>query len=98
MIFRLKLQETYYEKGFFNVIREYDYLIRADEGEIKLILDTEDTTFIGNVNRSNNTNGTARIRAKGLKAWFQKHYRVMDVVEIEIVSPTLLKLKYPARN
>ena len=99
-IFKLTLQRTYYEKGFFNVVRAYDQFIRGDEGEIKIIAGDASVTFTGNVNRRANLNGTARISVKGegLKNWFQKHYRVMDVVEIEIVSPTLLKLKYPAKN
>ncbi|MFK7601923.1 type II toxin-antitoxin system VapC family toxin [Deinococcus sp. SM5_A1] len=99
-IFKLTLQKTYYENGFFNVIRAHDHLIRSDEGEIKIIAGDASLTFTGNVNRRANLNGTARISVKGegLKNWFQKHYRVMEVVEIEIVSPTLLKLKYPAKN
>ncbi len=97
IVFKLTLQKAYHEGGFFNITREYDHLIRRDEGEITLGVDTEDTTFVGRVDRQANGNGTARIRARGLKDWFQRHYKMMDVVEVEIVSPQLLKLKYPSK-
>jgi hypothetical protein len=95
MIFKLTKHQAYYEQGFFNITRKFDHLIRSDEGEIIIFAGTEDTTFAGRVDRQANGNRTARIRAKGLKDWFQKHYRLLDVVEIEIVSPTFLRIKHP---
>lgn len=94
MIFKLTLHKAYYQSGFFNVKREIDHLIRQDEGEVTVSAGTEDTTFTGMVDRRANRNGTARIRnLKGFKHWFQKNYSLLDVLDIEIVSPSHLKIR-----
>ncbi|GAA5504243.1 hypothetical protein Dxin01_04012 [Deinococcus xinjiangensis] len=99
MIFKLTLHSAYYKGGFFNARRDFDDLIRQDEGEITVSAGTEDLTFVGKVDRTANKNGTARIRnLKGFKQWLQKNYRQDDVLDVEIVAPNLLKIKTPTQN
>ena len=38
-VFHLKLEETYYNQGFFNVRRDWDHLVRTTDGPVTLILD-----------------------------------------------------------
>ena len=67
-IFYRTLEKVYYEQGFFSVIREFDHLVRHDEGPIALVL-RGSGTINAYVDRSANGNGTARIRnARGLRA------------------------------
>jgi hypothetical protein len=47
----------------------------------------------GRVNRSTaNKNGTARIRAKGLKRWFWDHFDVGDYVDVEFTRDAVIIL------
>ncbi|WP_339094136.1 hypothetical protein ACINK0_05570 [Deinococcus sp. VB343] len=97
--FKLTLHSAYYKGGFFNARRDFDHLIRSDEGEITLTAGTEDTTFTGTVDRKANGNGTARIRnLKGFKHWLQKNFNQGDILEVEIISPTLLKVTTPPKK
>lgn len=99
MRFKLVLHSAYYKGGFFNARRDFDHLIRPDEGEIRLTAGTEDTTFIGTVDRKANKNGTARIRnLKGFNHWLQKNFDQGDVLEVEIISPTLLEVTTPPKK
>ena len=31
-VFQLRLEKTYYERGFFNVTRDFDHFVRSDDG------------------------------------------------------------------
>lgn len=98
MKFKLTLHSAYYKGGFFNARKEFDHLIREDEGEITVTAGTEDTTFFGKVDRNANGNGSARIRnLKGFRQWLQRNYNQGDVLEIEIISPSFLKITTPSK-
>jgi len=85
-IFRLTLQPTYYRQGFFNVPIEHDRFVRSDEGPIKIIIGN-DRVISGQINRSANLNRTARIfGGVELKRWFQRNFRPMDIVDINLGS------------
>ena len=85
-IFKLTIEKTYYEQGFFNMPVAFDRFVREDEGPIDLILGSAQVVQ-GEVNRSANRNGTARIMGgAGLKKWFQDHFRVRDVVDVDLSS------------
>ena len=60
-VFNLKLQETYFKQGFFNVIVDFDRFVRAEEGPIWLRLGRNGREIQASINRHANNNGTARI-------------------------------------
>ena len=91
-VFYLKLEKTYYSKGFFNVLREFDHLV-GNAGTVTLALrgngDVE-----GTVNRTWNRNGTARIMGgKVLRDWFQRNYSMLDTVSVRFDGPRRLVLE-----
>ena len=73
-VYKLKLYKTYYNQGFFNVPVDYDHLVRKDEGPIE-IRPAGSSQIRGQVNRSANQNGTARIMGRvELRDWFQSKF------------------------
>ena len=90
-VFRLKLGQTYYNKGFFNVARRFDDLV-GGEGSVTLVL-RDDRPIEGKVNRTDNLNGTARIiGGVVLRDWFQRTYSKGDTVEVRFETPRRLIL------
>ncbi|MCX5886070.1 MAG: hypothetical protein NT096_09215 [Proteobacteria bacterium] len=71
-IFKLKLQQTYFKQGFFNVVVDYDRYVRKTDGPICLRLGRTGTEIEAKINRNVNNNGTARILGGvALRTWFQ---------------------------
>ena len=58
-VFHLRLEKTYYERGFFNVTRDFDHFVRSDDGPISLQLG-DGWSIEGHVNRRAQRNGMAR--------------------------------------
>ena len=89
-VFQLRLEKTYYERGFFNVTRDFDHFVRSDDGPISLQLG--DGWFIeGYVNRRAQGNGTARVMGGArLREWFQQNYTKGDTVPVTFVTASLL--------
>lgn len=85
--FPLKLQKTYYEKGFFNVTVDYQNYVRPDSGPVTLVLANTGQTLEGRVSREANRNGTPRIYGNNnLRDWFQNNFKLLDTVNIDLVS------------
>jgi uncharacterized protein (DUF433 family) len=92
-IFELTLRKAYYEQGFFNVPRNFDSYIRAEEGPITLIMEDGEQAIEGQVNRRANRNGTARIIGRSkLRDWFQSNFRLMDKVDVDLSSFEVIRL------
>jgi len=92
-VYKLKLYKTYYNQGFFNIPVDYDHLVRRDEGPIEIEL-AGSSRIIGQVNRSANQNGTARIMGRvELRDWFQSRFHEMDNIVVEFLSPEAIRLK-----
>jgi hypothetical protein len=84
-IFPLKLQETYYSTGYFNVTVDFDRFVRSSEGHIELLVGESRKRIDGRISRAANTNGTARIYGGSeLRDWFQKHHRIGDIVSVDL--------------
>jgi hypothetical protein len=93
-IFRLKLQETYFKQGFFNVVVDYDRYVRNADGPVRLRLGRNGPEIDGNVNRRVNNNGTPRILGgAALRKWFQEHFKPMDTVAVDLSSQELIVLE-----
>ena len=89
-VFPLRLERTYYNKGFFNVRRAFDHLVRSDDGPITLQL-RDDGSIEGRVDRRANNNGTARVMGGArLRDWFQRNYAVGATVPVRFATPSRL--------
>jgi hypothetical protein len=91
--FRLTLQKTYYDQGFFNVSVDFDRHVRQDDGEVTLVLGGAEKAIASWVYRRANQNGTARVRGgPQLRDWFRENFRVMDPVEVDFLSAETMRL------
>jgi hypothetical protein len=91
------LERTYFEQGFFNVERDFDHLIRPDDGPIMILLGNTGQLIEAQVNRRANLNGTARILGRrSLREWFEENYQVGDSLQIQIISPNQLHIIQPS--
>jgi len=92
-IFSLTLHPTYYNQGFFNVTVDFDRFVRSQEGQVFLRLGLEGPQIQGMINRRANRNGTARIIGGAkLRDWFQKNYRPMETVAVDLSFPEIIIL------
>lgn len=95
-VFPLKLEKTYFAKGFFNVRVGYDKYVRHDSGPVTLILGDGRHSVQGEVNRTANQNGTARIfGGDALRDWFQANFGLYDIVNVEFLSYERIRLSKP---
>jgi hypothetical protein len=91
--FPLKLQQTYLDRGYFNVTLEYDRYVRNSSGPVRLRLSRDGPEIEAKVNRSANKNGTARILGGvALRDWFQKNCELMDTVDVDLSSQEVIVL------
>lgn len=90
-IFKLTLQQTYFNQGFFNVIVDYDRYVRKTAGPVRLRLGSFGIEIDGKINRTVNNNGTARVLGgTALRNWFQNNFEPMDTVEINLSSQDII--------
>lgn len=95
-IFKLTLEKTYLEQGFFNVTRDYDRFVRSTEGPIQLRLGRTGRHIDGTINRHANRNGTPRIRGgPQLRDWFIDNFNIRDVVNVDLSSMDVIVLDKP---
>src|SRR3972149_2902296 len=93
--FKLILHKSYYKFGFFNVPVEFDKLVGGNREQIKMQLGNTESIVIGRIDRDTNINGTARIYGgTALKEWFTSNYKIGDMIEIYLLSPTSLKVGF----
>ena len=91
--FPLKLQQTYFKQGFFNVTVDYDGYVRKSDGPVRLRLGLHGPEIEAKINRSANQNGTARILGgPALRDWFQKNCEPMDIVKVDLSSKDVIVL------
>ena len=88
MSFLIELGTTYYTKGYINPGVEADKHIGAHGESVCIHLGS----MSGNpartrISRTANRNGTARIQSRiAVAKWFQKHFKLGDVVKANIVD------------
>jgi hypothetical protein len=92
--FQLRLEKTYWSKGFFNVGVDHQRFVTMREGPLDIFLgDSPQPIVGGRVSRSANRNGTPRIYGnKALQVFFQQHWRIADTVEVEFLSSTAVRV------
>lgn len=92
-VFKLTLHKTYYQSGFFNVTVDYDRFVRQTSGPVTLVLGNSGQTLQGDVNRTANQNGTARIMGGAeLKRWFQANFKLGSTMDVDLSSLTSIRL------
>ena len=93
-IFKLTLQKTYFNQGFFNVIVDYDRYVRKANGPVRLRLGRSGIEINGKINRTVNNNGTARVLGgTALRNWFQNNFEPMDTVDVDLSSQDIIVLE-----
>ncbi len=92
-MFTFRLQPTYYRSGFFNVGVTYQKYLGTDSEMIELFLGDETKPVLGTINRRANLNGTPRIMGgTRLRDWFKAQADVMDLIAVQVLSPTSIRL------
>ena len=93
LIFKLTLQKTYFNQGFFNVVVDFDRYVRKSEGPIRLRLGRNGTEVQANINRSANKNGTARVMGGVvLREWFRRNFEPLETVAVDLTSQEIIVL------
>jgi len=91
--FRLRLEDTYWSRGFFNVGVESERYVTMTEGPFDVYLEDAAVPIAGRVSRSANRNATPRIYGnKPLADFFQTKYKPGDSVQIDFISPTAIRV------
>jgi len=91
--FPLKLGNTYWSKGFFNVSVDFERFLTMTDGALDVYLGDAAQSIVGRISRTANRKATPRIYGnKPLAQFFQTSYRPGEVVQVEIVSPTMIRV------
>ena len=90
----IKLGIAYYNQGFFNISKLNSEKFGSDTSVIEIQLGDNPKNIIkAYINRTANLNGTPRIMGgKLMTSWIQKNYKQNDILKVEILSPTSIKL------
>ena len=93
-VFNLKLQQTYFRQGFFNVVVDFDRYVRETEGPVRIRLGRGGNEIDGRIDRQVNNNGTARVLGGvRLRNWFQQNFEPMDTVAVDLTSEDVIVLE-----
>lgn len=91
--FGLTLQPTYHRTGYFNVGVSEEQWFAADGERIEIFLGTARTPVLGTINRRANANGTPRVMGgTDLRTWFQESSSPGTALEVDVFSPTSIRL------
>jgi len=92
--YKLRLGNTYYTKGFFNMGVDVERFLTYDEGPINILVGEEKRKIIGRVTRKANQNDTPRIFGGAeLKEWFQSKYRKGQQIDVVVLAPDEIWIK-----
>ena len=95
----VKLGDSYYNKGFFNVgVSASHYMPKEDKCEITFHLPLYGT-LNGRMDRAANKQSTNAPRVFGgvrLRDWFHRHFELNDVVRVYFDTPTDLRIEVPS--
>lgn len=85
--FNLRLSDTYWSKGFFNVPVEFQRFLTMTDGPIDIFLGDDAEPLVGRISRTANSNATPRIFGnKPLTDFFHRNFKRGGFVSVEIVS------------
>lgn len=93
-VFNLKLQQTYFKQGFFNVVVDFDRYVRKTDGPVRIQLGRGGNEIDARIDRQVNNNGTARVLGGvRLRNWFQNNFEPMDTVAVDLASEDVIVLE-----
>lgn len=93
VVFKLRLEQTYWLKGFFNVPVDYERFLSHDDGPVDIFLGDAVEPTSGRMSRSANRNATPRVFGnKPLRDFLQSQFKVGDYVSVEFLSPVAIRL------
>ena len=91
--FNLRLTNTYWSKGFFNVPVNYERFVTTTDGPFDLLLGDSDQSVAGRITRSANQNATPRILGnRPLVDFFHANYKKGATVSVEILTRTAIRI------
>lgn len=93
----VKLQEAYYNHGYFNIKRAYDGRIDSSVSEIELEFGNQIIRAKVDWNANKKSSGLPRIRAvKPTKqdyiTWIQSTFKFGEIMKVRFISPNKLKV------
>lgn len=93
--FHFYLRTTYFNTGFFNVPVKYMNPFGRDKKRIEIFCgESQDLLILGTINRSANATNAPRIMGGAkLRRWFQKNFKIDNLVIVEVLSPTSIWLR-----
>lgn len=84
-VYKLTLQKTYYEKGFFNLGVDVERYLSHKDNPVTIFLGEGRVRIDGRMSRKPNQNNTPRVfGGSELRDWFMKNHSMMDVVNVVI--------------
>jgi hypothetical protein len=96
--FILTLEKTYQNTGFFNVKVVDDRHFGADGSAINIYVDNNPNMIVGKINRTANTNKTARIMGRvPLKTWFHL-FQVKQKFKVTVLNQNSIKIECINKN
>ncbi len=94
--FRLRLEETYWNKGFFNVPVDHERFLTSVEGALEIRLGDGSESISGRISRTANSNATPRIYGKkALIEFFHANFKQGGFVDVEIVADNVIRIHMP---
>ena len=91
--FEFRLEDTYWEKGFFNGRKVAAPHLGADGDNIEIFFGAEHQPILGNINRTTTGNDTPRVfGGPELRKRFQTLPRKTEMV-VEVYSPTSIRIR-----
>lgn len=97
--YRLKLGQTYYNKGFFNLGVDIESYLPDDDSQITLFLGEKRIKIDARMTRKPNVNGIPRVfGGVNLQKWFWANYDLNDVIDVVVVNPKEVWLKSGASS
>ena len=94
--FQLTLHPTYYRFGYINPPVALSHLIGAPGEEMTIRMDGGKLAKQITIRAvSSKTHAPRLYGGRELAEWFQEHFRLMDTVQIQIVSPNEIRLRLP---
>jgi hypothetical protein len=90
--FEFRLEDSYWEKGFFNGRKAADSYLGADGDNIEIFVGDERKPILGNINRTTTGNNTPRVfGGPELRKRFQSFPKMTEMI-VEVYSPTSIRI------
>ena len=96
--FNLRLEDTYWSKGFFNVPVDFERFLTTRDGMIDILVGDAAKPLAGRIDRTANRNATPRVFGNKALAEFFQQLRRGALVSVEIVSPTAVRISRLSRT